>query len=961
MSDQDDRKLLTPETRTGSGTVVGEPLAEAQSLGRYQILSVAGTGGMGRVYAAFDPKLDRRVALKVVHAPKREVRQQRATREAKALARLSHPNVVAIHEVGEHDGRLLIAMEYVRGVTLKVWMLEHPPSNKPTWMEAALDVLLQAGRGLAAAHQAQLVHRDFKPSNVLVGQDGRVRVVDFGLARGVGDRAVLTSTAEEGVRNSTEGVTETGAIVGTPGYMSPEQLAGATLDGRVDQYAFSVTAWEVLFGERPKDAEAKRPKESAVPDGVEKALRKSLAKTPGGRFRNMESLLKRLETERDVLAGRKRKTPWLRVFGALALAATASASVFVARRLVEEREISACIASEDVSSLWGPDEEEAVRNRVSTSGLGGSDALEANLVRYLRSRAQEWTDAHMTACRVAIAEEQWSEEDTTAVDWCLEERRADFSMVLEVLASEEPAAPLFAVSAAASLPPLEPCLFPESLPPAPPRHVRESPLFEELRHALLRASAHREAGSYKAALAASRDSVALAQGLSWAPSLLVARLSLAGHASEGEDLELAEEQAKQAFRDAIAAADWGSATDAATLVAGGFAFRDESEEARFWSDIAAATLKHASDPLLMRSAAIRQVRCQYLRHQGDYEGSLREGQAGAELLSKTLGPEHPKVHDILLDISRVHRARGQWKKAIALRDSVIDSETRTLGARHPRVAGIIAGKGQDLSFAGDREGARTSLQRAIDILETSLPKDHHQLGTSYAMLAGLHQEGGQWEAAIHAYERALPSYAGAFHGTGKEMVLLGLLGRAYGTVGRKEDGLRMFSNALEIAESEEIELDAEKTVLFWADYGAFLDQHGTLDEAIAAYENGLSVANKAFDGEHKDVAYINARVGIAYYRHGQYEKATSPLQSALRIRARLVSDSDFFASRLHELLGLVHVGLGDQKSALSEFRESYALRESLAGANDERTRRAKAEIEKLCAEGNYRPACAFGD
>ena len=185
MSEKDERGQDTPATRTGANAP-HDVIVAAQSLGRYQILSVAGTGGMGRVYAAFDPQLDRRVALKVVLGSVTGRHRERAAREAKALARVAHPNVVAIHEVSEHEGQLLIAMEYVRGRTLKSWMAELPPSNSRTWLLEALDVLLQAGRGLSAAHDANLVHRDFKPSNVLVGDDGRVQVVDFGLARDVG-------------------------------------------------------------------------------------------------------------------------------------------------------------------------------------------------------------------------------------------------------------------------------------------------------------------------------------------------------------------------------------------------------------------------------------------------------------------------------------------------------------------------------------------------------------------------------------------------------------------------------------------------------------------------------------------------------------------------------------------------------------------------------------------------------
>jgi serine/threonine protein kinase len=143
-------------------------------------------------------------------------------------------------------------------------MVEHPPSDSPAWLLEALDVLLQAGRGLAAAHAVELVHRDFKPSNVLVGNDGRVRVVDFGLARDALQSSGSEATGERSVSASSEQVTRTGTVVGTPAYMAPEQSEGRALDGRTDQYAFCLTAWEVLFGTRPEAGDAERPEASVV-------------------------------------------------------------------------------------------------------------------------------------------------------------------------------------------------------------------------------------------------------------------------------------------------------------------------------------------------------------------------------------------------------------------------------------------------------------------------------------------------------------------------------------------------------------------------------------------------------------------------------------------------------------------------------------------------------------------------
>jgi tRNA A-37 threonylcarbamoyl transferase component Bud32 len=283
-----------------------------ESLGRYVVLRQIGSGGMGVVYAAYDPELDRRVALKVLAAAaSEETGPARLLREAQTMARISHPNVITVHDVGEVDGRLFIAMELVDGVDLKQWLSEggHP------W-EEVLEVLVQAGRGLAAAHDQGLIHRDFKPANVLVGKDGLVRVLDFGLARRFGsggDELQVSDTGDVEVSTSlashTEQLTRTGAVAGTPAYMSPEQHARAELDAKSDQFSFCITAFEALFGERPFKGTGRMglmlattqgdrqpvPKSSPVPSRIADAVLRGLEPKPDDRWADMRALLGQLE------------------------------------------------------------------------------------------------------------------------------------------------------------------------------------------------------------------------------------------------------------------------------------------------------------------------------------------------------------------------------------------------------------------------------------------------------------------------------------------------------------------------------------------------------------------------------------------------------------------------------------------------------------------------------------------
>lgn len=278
----------------GSGAPHEHALGRGVHLARYRIEEAIGFGGMGVVYSAHDPKLDRRVALKVLWegSPAERERAERLHGEARSMAKLAHPNVVPVFDVGVENGRVFVAMELVEGGTLRKWLAAGPHP----W-RAVLARFRQAGEGLAAAHRAGLVHRDFKPENLLVRADGTVLVTDFGLARAVppGDPVSTRPNLDE-----SDG-TET---AGTPVYMAPEQLRGEALDARVDVYAFSVALWEGLYGQRPFELDATEgllariakgppapPNDSSVPEGVRKALVRGMSFRRRERQDSIEELL----------------------------------------------------------------------------------------------------------------------------------------------------------------------------------------------------------------------------------------------------------------------------------------------------------------------------------------------------------------------------------------------------------------------------------------------------------------------------------------------------------------------------------------------------------------------------------------------------------------------------------------------------------------------------------------------
>ncbi len=299
----------------------GTPRA-VEMLGRYRVLGVLGAGGMGVVLRARDDALDRVVALKLVRgevAVETPESRARILREAQAMARLSHPNVVQIHDVGEVDGQVFVAMEYVRGQTLGEWIDALAPSLTPEQRRRViLEHFVAAGRGLAAAHGAGLVHRDFKPANVLVGEDGRVRVTDFGLARSAGEAPASEASTDAGWLH--ESMTRTGAVVGTPAYMSPQQIVGEAIDARSDVFSFTVALYEALHGVRPfRGAGAVELRESMlrgqvdagdptrVPPWMRAVLLRGLAFEPGARYPTMDALLEALSEDPELRRRRRRR------------------------------------------------------------------------------------------------------------------------------------------------------------------------------------------------------------------------------------------------------------------------------------------------------------------------------------------------------------------------------------------------------------------------------------------------------------------------------------------------------------------------------------------------------------------------------------------------------------------------------------------------------------------------------
>ena len=454
--------LDTPGAKLRQQSIHAALFPEVESmpvrLGRFELLRQLGQGGMGEVYVAYDDQLDREVALKLLRRERAAdpSARGRMLREAQVLGRLSHPNVVQIHEAGVYDDQVYLVMELVEGVTLRHWLDDTPEgSTVRPWAEV-LPVMIAAGQGLAAAHAAGLTHRDFKPDNVLVGSDGRVRVLDFGLARSVAEAdqdedigaSHVSSTENPTVSGSESGagrssgsrrgiaqLTKPGRIVGTLAYMSPEQLAAEPLDAGTDQFSFCATLYEALYGVRPFSSRAfaaylmavtqgilQQPTERVlVPRWLRALVLRGLAVDPGQRHPDMEALLRQLRRPR-------------RRMRAIGLAAGLMALGGVGLAMASRVPPAPCAqADAELMERWNDKTRGRVRSAFTAAEPSyGGDAAE-RVIAALDTRVGAWSSEQRDACEDTLVRQTHPMEVLALRTACIERSTADLRALLRRL------------------------------------------------------------------------------------------------------------------------------------------------------------------------------------------------------------------------------------------------------------------------------------------------------------------------------------------------------------------------------------------------------------------------------------------------------------------------------------------------------------------------------------------------
>ena len=379
------------------------PPAQPDLIGRYRIRGILGRGGMGVVYIGYDENLEREVAIKLVRATAAGGTEgpTRLKREAKIMAQLSHPNLVAVHEVGEHEGRVYVAMELIKGLTLRRWLRKQDRE----WRDV-LDVYLAAGEGLAAAHKVGVIHRDFKPDNVIVADDGRVRVLDFGLARPVDAPAQRPEPSSD--RDAPAHLTMTGTIMGTPAYMPPEQHEGRITDARADQFSYCVSLFEALYGGRPfvgtsvaelaeattRGEVAERPDNTNVPRKLHEAILRGLRRDPDDRWGSMTELTA------ELARASRSHAPKLWVAGVGVVVAALVVALLWARSGggAPPLDDTCRPIARQLGEAWDDAAKAELKQRFDGLNKPYAGDVYASFVRDVAAYASAWTDAQRQIC-----------------------------------------------------------------------------------------------------------------------------------------------------------------------------------------------------------------------------------------------------------------------------------------------------------------------------------------------------------------------------------------------------------------------------------------------------------------------------------------------------------------------------------------------------------------------------------
>jgi len=764
-------------TNEGVAPVDDAFLARGTMVGRFVVLGLLGKGGMGEVYAAHDPQLDRKVAIKLLRGAAESASEEgrvRLMREAQAIARVSHPNVVVVYDVGTHGGRVFIAMELVEGHTLRYWM--HARSR--TWPEV-LEVFTAAGRGLAAAHEREMVHRDFKPDNVMIAANGQVRVMDFGLVQlggglpaasaslpheaalpsrrawvEVGDEAMATrpvavfSNARTAELSSVQ-LTHTGAALGTPAYMAPEQFRDEPTDARTDQFSFCVSLYEALYGEPPFQAATvhdlahavcngqvrEAPQGSQTPGWLREVVLRGLRGDPSARWPSMNALLGELERQ-PAVASRRRF---------VLAAATKLTGIWEAP--AGDRPVETAAKAH-------------IRAAFLSTGKVYAEKAWENTASVLDQYAKRWCELYVEACEATHVRGEQSSEVLDLRMECLREGLQDLEALVRQLRNPTAEVVERAVSAAHALGNLERCenialLRAVVRPPSDPAARVE---VERLRRELAEVRALGSVGRINDASAMVERLERAARQVGYGPLLAEVLLAMSRLLDDKGAKEEAARSCEDAFMTAISCGHDETAAEAGTLLLGGASQVMQQDSARevvceIWSRLTESLLRRVGGHELLWGwlHTSRAVLCE---SRGDATGALRNERLSLAVKEKVLGPDHPDVGISIGNIAVFLDHLGRVAEAVVEAKRAAEITERGFGPGHPRTGLMLSNYGEFLARSGQWDEATAIVGRALDIFERETDPEGPYVLVSLTALGTAHLGAGRVAEALLVLERA---------------------------------------------------------------------------------------------------------------------------------------------------------------------------------------------------------------
>jgi tetratricopeptide (TPR) repeat protein len=867
------------------------PLPKGAVCGRYMIVDVLGHGAMGVVYAAYDPELDRKVALKLMKRGFWASGDERARiqREAQAMARLSHPNVVAVYDVGIFDEQVFIAMELVRGKTLRRW-LEAPRSQRDI-----VDMFVQVGRGVAAAHAAGVIHRDLKPDNVLVGDDGRARVVDFGVARAQRHRSEpppsLTSSLGGMTRTLDASLTREGSLVGTPRYMAPEQIGGELVDQAADQFAYCVSLWDALYRQPPfdgsdlltllsnvRDGRIREPPARGVPRWLRAVLERGLAPYPEDRHASMDAVLAALTRDRTAARGR--------LLAGLGVVALVSVAV-VAGRAAGARRAPLCPSAEGtLAGVWDDDRRAAAHAAFLATKKPFAESAFRGAAGALDAYAAGWTKMHGEACEATLVRGQQSSELMDLRMACLDDRLASLRAISARFTSADDDAVLGATQAANALPPLSDCADAAALR-APVREPDDPALRARIAAARAKIAAARATRMTRKAPADVEDTRATvdeARQIAWGPLTAEALIDQGRALLHAHDEKNAEAALHEGQLGAVASGHRTVERQAWVALAYLYGVDVRKEPGKAAAEQAQACLDRDGDDG-ESLAALRQAEARLAFNDGAYDVAIARATESLELRQRRLGPDHPDVAASLNEL------------------------------------GLIAYR------KGDKDAALDYHRRALAIREKAFGADHPAVAVSLANIANTLAEGGQYEEAIGIQMRVMGIFAGAF-GEESRFVsdVLNDIGAERIIIHQAEWGLSLLQQSLAMRQK----LLGPDSPPVAQCYGNMADGYLDLqrwDEAIAAANKRIDILQRANGADFPPLSRAQGQIGVALVGKKKVAEAMPYLERALRLAETGKAGPTALPSAQLDLARALVAGHGDQARArdlAKKARAAYA-------------------------------------